>query len=34
LEQLMILGPRAAIYHVPDLQRAKAWYRTASGFRP
>src|SRR5256886_10673313 len=34
LEQLMILGLRTVIYHVPDLQRAKAWYSTAFGVQP
>lgn len=30
----MILGLRTAIYHVPDLQRAKAWYSQAFGVEP
>lgn len=30
----MILGLRTVIYHVPDLQRAKAWYSTAFGVQP
>jgi predicted enzyme related to lactoylglutathione lyase len=30
----MILGLRTVIYHVPDLQRAKAWYSTAFGIQP
>lgn len=29
-----ILGLRTVIYHVPDLQRAKAWYSTAFGVQP
>src|SRR5438034_6429596 len=30
----MILGLRTVIYHVPDLQRAKAWYASAFGVQP
>ena len=30
----MILGLRTVIYHVPDLQRAKAWYSSAFGVQP
>ena len=30
----MMLGLRTAIYHVPDLQRAKAWYAKAFGVVP
>jgi predicted enzyme related to lactoylglutathione lyase len=30
----MILGLRTALYHVPDLDRAKAWYRDAFGVAP
>ena len=30
----MILGLRTAIYHVPDLARAKAWYAAAFGVQP
>jgi len=30
----MILGLRTAIYHVPDLARAKAWYTQAFGVQP
>ena len=30
----MILGLRTVIYHVPDLQRAKAWYSAAFGVQP
>lgn len=30
----MILGLRTAIYHVPDLARAKAWYAEAFGVAP
>src|SRR5580765_2330440 len=30
----MVLGLRTVIYHVPDLQRAKAWYSTAFGVKP
>ena len=30
----MILGLRTAIYHVPDLNQAKAWYAAAFGVRP
>jgi len=30
----MILGLRTVIYHVPDLDRAKAWYSTAFGVQP
>src|ERR1700674_1986267 len=30
----MMLGLRTAIYHVPDLQRAKAWYAEAFGVAP
>jgi predicted enzyme related to lactoylglutathione lyase len=30
----MILGLRTVIYHVPDLDRAKAWYSTAFGVKP
>jgi predicted enzyme related to lactoylglutathione lyase len=30
----MILGLRTAIYHVPDLERAKAWYISALGHAP
>lgn len=30
----MILGLRTAIYHVPDLARAKVWYSAAFGVQP
>jgi predicted enzyme related to lactoylglutathione lyase len=30
----MILGLRTVIYHVPDLERAKAWYSAAFGVQP
>ena len=30
----MILGLRTVIYHVPDLQRAKAWYSTVFEVQP
>jgi len=30
----MILGLRTVIYHVPDLPRAKEWYRKAFGVDP
>jgi predicted enzyme related to lactoylglutathione lyase len=30
----MILGLRTVIYHVPDLERAKAWYSAAFGIQP
>ena len=30
----MILGLRTAIYHVPDLDRAKEWYSRAFGATP
>ncbi|MBA4070757.1 MAG: glyoxalase/bleomycin resistance/extradiol dioxygenase family protein [Gemmatimonas sp.] len=30
----MILGLRTVIYHVPDLQRAKAWYSSAFDVQP
>lgn len=30
----MILGLRTAIYHVPDLDKAKAWYATAFEVQP
>lgn len=30
----MILGLRTVIYHVPDLERAKAWYSAAFGVAP
>jgi len=30
----MILGLRTVIYHVSDLQRAKAWYSTAFDVQP
>lgn len=30
----MILGLRTVIYHVPDLDRAKAWYSKAFGVKP
>jgi predicted enzyme related to lactoylglutathione lyase len=30
----MILGLRTVIYHVPDLDRAKAWYRAAFDVQP
>jgi predicted enzyme related to lactoylglutathione lyase len=30
----MMLGLRTAIYHVPDLQRAKTWYAEAFGVAP
>ena len=30
----MVLGLRTVIYHVPDLQRAKAWYNSAFGVQP
>jgi catechol 2,3-dioxygenase-like lactoylglutathione lyase family enzyme len=29
-----VLGLRTVIYHVPDLQRAKAWYTQAFGAQP
>jgi predicted enzyme related to lactoylglutathione lyase len=29
-----VLGLRTVIYHVPDLQRAKAWYAQAFGAQP
>jgi predicted enzyme related to lactoylglutathione lyase len=29
-----LLGLRTAIYHVPDMERAKAWYRTLLGVEP
>ena len=28
------LGLRTAIYHVPDMERAKAWYRSVLGIDP
>jgi predicted enzyme related to lactoylglutathione lyase len=28
------LGLRTAVYHVPDLERAKAWYRSVLGIDP
>ncbi len=31
---MVILGLRTVIYHVPDLDRAKAWYSTAFGVKP
>jgi predicted enzyme related to lactoylglutathione lyase len=30
----MLQGLRTVIYHVPDLARAKAWYREAFGIEP
>ena len=30
----MVLGLRTAIYHVPDLNRAKAWYAAAFEVQP
>ena len=30
----MFLGLRTVIYHVPDLERAKAWYTSAFGTTP
>ena len=30
----MLQGLRTVIYHVPDLARAKAWYRDAFGIEP
>jgi len=30
----MLLGLRTVIYHVPDLARAKAWYREALAIEP
>jgi predicted enzyme related to lactoylglutathione lyase len=30
----MILGLRTTIYHVPDLDNAKAWYTSAFGVEP
>ncbi len=30
----MVLGLRTVIYRVPDLQRAKSWYRAAFGVDP
>ncbi len=30
----MLLGLRTAIYHVPDLRQAKAWYAEAFGVQP
>ena len=29
-----LLGLRTAIYHVPDLDRAKSWYRSVLGIDP
>src|SRR5439155_548803 len=34
LEQRMILGLRTVIYHVPDLERATAWYSSVFGVQP
>jgi predicted enzyme related to lactoylglutathione lyase len=31
---MKVLGLRTTIYHVPDLQRAKAWYTKAFGVKP
>jgi predicted enzyme related to lactoylglutathione lyase len=31
---MSILGLRTAIYHVPDLKRAKDWYTAAFGVKP
>ncbi len=31
---MKVLGLRTVIYHVPDLQRAKAWYSSAFGIQP
>jgi len=31
---MKVLGLRTVIYHVPDLQRAKAWYSSAFGVQP
>jgi predicted enzyme related to lactoylglutathione lyase len=30
----MILGLRTALYHAPDLERAKAWYSSVLGIAP
>jgi len=30
----MILGLRTVIYHVPDLERARAWYSSVFGVQP
>ena len=30
----MILGLRTAIYHVDDLEKAKAWYSKVAGVKP
>ena len=30
----MFLGLRTAIYHVPDIAKAKAWYSAAFGLKP
>ncbi len=30
----MFLGLRTVVYHVQDLERAKAWYREVLGFEP
>ncbi len=30
----MVLGLRTAIYHVPDLSQAKAWYAAVFGVQP
>ncbi len=30
----MILGLRTAVYHVPDIERAKQWYSDAFGVQP
>ena len=34
LSRMNILGLRTAIYHVPDLARAKQWYSRAFGIEP
>jgi len=31
---MKVLGLRTVIYHVPDLQRAKAWYSSTFGVQP
>ena len=30
----MLLGLRTAIYHAPDLEKAKAWYAEVAGVQP
>lgn len=34
LRSNMVLGLRTVIYHVPDLEKAKAWYAAAFGVQP